>query len=68
MVTQHQKDMSRLYQKALRILRSEFHEDFKRILGDVYEEEGVTVRRRRTSEEIEADRIAEAKALLGLSD
>jgi len=67
-VSQHQKDMSRCYQQALRRLRAEYHEDFKRILGDVYEEEGLAVRRRRTPEEIEADRIADAKALLGLSD
>jgi len=56
--------LSVAYAEATKRLRSRYKSEFKALLYEVYEERGVNVRRRRSKEEILADRIAEAKRLL----
>jgi hypothetical protein len=60
----HRKQMAKCYGEATRILRARHSAEFKAILEDVYSEYGVEVRMRRSSEQILADKLAAAKALL----
>lgn len=64
MVTDHQKAMAKCYNIATRELRNRHLAEFKDILQMVYADEGVEVKMRRSKEQILADRLAEAKALL----
>ena len=64
MSTDHQKAMARAYQQAQGELRRRHHDEFKRILGEIYASEGLDVERRRNREEIERDRLDDAKRVL----
>ena len=57
-----------LYRKALQELRDRHPDEFRTILVDVQQDAGVFVRKRRTKEEIAADRLAEARALVAEAD
>jgi hypothetical protein len=63
-VGEHQKSMMKCYTEAQSRLRRAHIDEFKVILAQVYEENGVEVRMRRSKEQILADRLAEARALL----
>jgi hypothetical protein len=60
----HQKAMARAYSRAGQVLRRRHMEEFKVILGDLYEKEGLAVVRRRTQDQIEKDRINDAVKVL----
>ncbi len=60
----HQKAMARAYSRAGQVLRRRHMEEFKVILGDLYEKEGLAVVRRRTQDQIEKDRIDDAVKVL----
>jgi hypothetical protein len=62
--TDHQKAMARAYSQAGQILRRRHMDEFKSILGEIYEREGLDVVRRRTQDQIEKDRIADAVKIL----
>ncbi len=62
--TDHQKAMARAYSRAGQVLRRRHMEEFKVILGDLYEKEGLAVVRRRTQDQIEKDRIDDAVKVL----
>jgi len=52
--------MSALYLKALRRLRARHEEEFAQILGDIYKDAGIDVRRRLTGSRLAAHRAAKA--------
>lgn len=58
------KIITSAHQEAVKRLRKTFPGEYRGILADVYAERGVTVRKRRTKDEILADRLAEARRLL----
>ena len=62
--TDHQKAMARAYSQAGQELRRRHMDEFKVILGEIYEREGLDVVRRRTQDQIEKDRLAEAVKVL----
>ena len=57
-------DLASIYNRALRTLRDKHKAEFRKILQDEQNAAGLTVRRRRTSDEVLADKLAEARALL----
>lgn len=64
MVSDRAKAIARCHTIATQRLKHAHKAQYTEILADVYAEEGLVVRKRRTKEEILADRLAEARALL----
>ena len=62
--TDHQKSMARAYSRAGQELRRRHAEEFKSILTEIYQLEGIDIKRRRSQAEIQKDRISEAVNLL----
>lgn len=59
-----QAEMTRAYHKALTRLRDLHREEFRFLLAEVYQDLGMSVRHRRTVDEIRQDEIRKARELL----
>ena len=64
MVSERHKDISKAHQEASKRLRQQFPAEYRALLSAVYEERGLTVRKRRSQAEMLADRLEEARRLL----
>jgi hypothetical protein len=62
------KQMTSAYQEAAKRLRKKYDAEFHSILEQVYEENGMVVKKRMSHAQKQARRIEEAKALLASQD
>ena len=62
--TEHQKNMRGAYLEATKRLRSMHAEQFHKLLEQVYDERGMTVRKRLTGERKRQAEIEKARAIL----
>lgn len=62
--SEHQKAMGSAYTEATKRLRKKYEEEFHALLEQVYEERGLTIRKRLTGERKKAAEIEAARAVL----
>jgi hypothetical protein len=64
----HKKALMRAYQDASAILRKKYDSEFHMILADLYDQRGITVRKRRSRLQKAKDQLAAAQKVLDSSD
>lgn len=61
---EHKKQIARAYQVALSRLRQQYDAEFHAILSAVYEEQGITVRKRMSRAAARQQKMEQARAVL----